>query len=213
MEASGLISSVDISPALSIPPDVYCVRIFNLLTLEQVWELRTVCSWFYSVCMEYFRNDVLELALNKNDFLQPTFGRTKTILTTCKRLNRLNIDFLRQQCKEVTSLQMCSEVTVLLSLLSESNCSLKSFVLRNVPHLDGFPCIAKNLLTIEELVIDHVGCTQWEGVLKNLIALNVHHSSLRSLTVNVQNYDGADLPQIATTCPNLKTLNVCLIFS
>ena len=201
----------DIPLILLIPLDVYYGNILCQLSVEQVWSMRTVCKLYYRICMEYFRDRLHELVLNENAFLESTFGRTRIILARCERLQSLKIELLNCRKRDLSPLNVDCKVATLLSLLAESNCLIKLLVLRNIPLTSGFPSIASNLKTMEELVIDHVGCMQWSGVSKNIIGLKTRHDHLHSLTLNMDKYDGADLPRIADTCPNLRRLNVSLI--
>lgn len=201
---------------MSVPLDVYYGNILNKLSVEQVWDLRTVSKQYYSICMEYFRDRLRELVLHESAFLESTFGRTRTILAKCERLQTLKIELLNSRRRDLSPLNIDFKVTTLLSLLAESNCFIKVFVLRNIPLINGFPSIASNLQTVEELVIDHVGSMQWSGISKNIIGLKTRNDNLHSLTLNLEKYDGADLPQMAHTCPNMRHVNVslkcCILF-
>lgn len=198
----------DIPLAMSVPLNVYFENIFNQLTVEQVWDMRRVCKWYKEICMEYFKDRLHELVLNDNAFLGSTFGRTRSILATCERLQKFTIELVSHKNGKLFPSKVGDKVELLLSLLAKSRCSLKMFVLRNIPLSNGFPCLARNLQTVQELVIDHVDCIKWGGVLKNVIDLDTLHNSLHSLTLNLEKYDGADLPQMADICPNLGILNV-----
>ncbi len=177
--------------------------ILDQLSVEEVWELRSVCKTFYLLCRTYFEERLKELSLNKQWLRTEQFGRTITILRNCRCLKKLSIEI--QHSDSLTANKLLS----LLTSLSSSNCKLFEYCLKGVHIPDcSLPNVSENLLTIRKLVLENLQSSDWKKLFTSFLRPNIQYTSLQRLSLRLARYDGIDLLQLGNNSPNLTTLDV-----
>ncbi len=178
--------------------------IFNVLeylSVEEVWELRTVCKLFYNICANYFKEKLRELFLNETWLYSKVFGRTIKILQNCTNLKLLTI--------ELQHSISAGKILALFNDLQKAGCKLFECSLQGFSIPDYyFPNITENLLTVRKLCLVDLVCSDWRDLFVCLLQPRTQYTALQFLSLQLPRYDGVDLLYLGRNCPNVMFLNV-----
>lgn len=190
---------------LKVPQPIVFI-IFDHLSVEKIWQMRTVCKTLYNLCRNYFEEKLDQLFIDKEWLCDPWFGRTVSILTNCKSLTKLSIEI--QGVDSLINIE--HRIVVILSQISRSNCKLSECSLIGIYFSSGdpLPNISQNLAASVKLVLQNVISKEWKNVLNCFLSPHVEYTRLKYLSLQLTKYDGFDLINFGNNCPNLIALDV-----